>query len=253
MNSVLVKNAFSLYKEHLRLSLLFGTLLVFIAFFSLFSNIVFSSGSFFWEYSFFYEGLLVIAEFLGLLLFLAFYSFFVSAVIFIVRKELSKVRVEYYLSEMIKKFAFRLFTFFTLFIFGLIILGSFLTWIGVHVLIINFIFLVLSILFLFVPQAIVIDEVKIRYAVQDSYEFILRNKGITFLILVLGSAFLAVILLLEYVLDMLSIGLYVGRIVSFCIVLMFVIPFFEMLKTYSYMLKFGLVKGGESVKHLKIE
>lgn len=251
MNTAYVINAFELYKQHLRFSLLFGTLLVFVFFFSMFSNIVFSSGSFFWEYSFFYDGLLVILEFIGVLLFLILYSFFVCAIVFLVRKELSNVRVEHYLAEMVHKFAFRLFTFFALFIFGLIITASVLVWLGVPVLIVNLIFLILSSFLLFVPQAIVVDEVSIRYAIIESYEFIVKNRGIFALVAVLGSAMVAVVLCIEYLLDMLSVGIYIGRVVSFFITAFFLIPFIEILKTYTYMHKFGLVHGTERIKHLK--
>lgn len=152
---------------------------------------------------------------------------------------------------MVQKFAFRLFTFFILFIFGLIILGSVLMWLGVPIVLVNLIFLILSSLFLFVPQAIVVDEVSIRYSMLESLEFIRKNRGIFALILVLGSVLLAVILLLEYLLDVLTIGVYIGRLVCFLIVAFFLIPFFEALKTYVYMMKFEMLKGPERMKHVK--
>ena len=112
---MILKSALREYQENFRVALSFGLLLVFVPvllleFFQS-QNIFFSSGSFFAEFAL-TSPTVMIPEIILVVFFYVLYSLFVSLMVFGVRKNLSKVRVEYYLSEMMKKFSTKIFIFF---------------------------------------------------------------------------------------------------------------------------------------------
>lgn len=251
---MILENAFREYLANIRAALAFGLLLLFVPVFLLgffqSQNLFFSSGSFFAEYNTASPEVLAL-EFVLVVFFLVFYSFFVSLVVFGVRKDLSKVRVEYYLAEMIKKFTVKVFLFFLLysivmFAAGFILVLALEPLTGV--LLGSLLLLIVSLFFMFVPQAIVVDEVGVWDALRESVEFISKNVHSFFTVIAVGSALLAVIVLLEFALDFLFLAFLPGRFVSVFLLLVFLVPFIETLKTYLYMFKFDLVKKSEMAK-----
>ncbi|MEM0360308.1 MAG: hypothetical protein QXK06_03155 [Candidatus Diapherotrites archaeon] len=249
--NMILENSWKEYLSNFRAALAFGLLLFFVPFFMLdffaSQNIFFSSGSFFLEYNVAAPAVLLV-EFALLSVFLVFFAFFLSLIVFGVRKNLSKVRVEYYLAEMIQKFSLKIFLFFwfyllAFFVFGLLVsifIGPAFT-----VLLVSIILLVFSLFALFVPQAIVVDEVSTTDAFKESALFIAKNPRSFLTVVCLGIVLTTAVILLEYALDFLAIWLLPGRFVSIIIFLVFVVPFLEVLKTYIYMMKFDLVKMSE--------
>lgn len=251
---MILRNAFREYAANFRVALAFGLLLLFVPIFLLdffqSNNLFFSSGSFFAEYKVVSPTVLLV-ELLLCVFFLVFFSFFVSLIVFGVRKDLSKVRVEYYLSEMVQKFTVKIFLFFLLYSMALFAIGFFLVAVlepESGALVASLVLLIVSIFFLFVPQAIVVDEVGVMDAVRESLDFISKNVHSFFTVIVVGSALLAVILLLEFALDFLMLRFLPGRFVSVFLMFVFLVPFLEVLKTYLYMFKYDLVKKSELVK-----
>jgi len=254
---MLLENAFKVYMENIRAAIAFGLLLLFVPVFLLeffqSQNLFFSSGSFFVEYSL--ASPEAIALELGVAaLYLILFSFFVSLMVFGVRKDLSKVRVEYYLSEMVQKFTVQIFLFFLLYCtllsaIGLLAVLTLEPLTGMYAA--SLVMMMVSLLFMFVPQAIVIDEVGVIDALRESLEFISKNPKSFFTVIVAGAALLAVVILIEFLLDFLLLDVLIGRFVSVLLLFVFVVPYIEAVKTYAYMLKFDLVKKSELTKNQK--
>jgi hypothetical protein len=248
---MILENSWKEYLANARAAIAFGLLLFFVPFllldFFASQNMFFSSGSFFIEYNI-VNPVVFIVEFALASIFLVFFAFFVSLIVFGVRKNISKVRVEYYLAEMVRKFSVKLFLFFWLymaafFAFGFLAVSFMEPASGV--LFVSVALLVLSLLFMFVPQAIVVDEVGIIEAIKESVSFISKNISSFLMVLAVGSVLTAAVLLLEYSLDFIALDILPGRFVAVLIMLVFVVPFLEVLKTYTYLMKFDLVKMSE--------
>ncbi len=226
------------YLENIRMNLLFGVLLVF-AFFSLFENIFVGSGSIFLEYNLFLvDPLVLLVEIISIIVFLVFYSLFVSFLIFNIRNKMNKVRLNYYLREKLDKFGFTLTLFFVLFFVLFYLAYSLLVFFGVPLLAVNFVLFFVSLLFLFVPQSVVVDEYRLSHAVQNSTEFLLRNPLTVLKIVFMSFVFLLILPLIEFVFDFVFL---LGNYVSLVVCLFVLVPFIEIVKTRLYMKKFGLV------------
>lgn len=240
-----LNKTFKLYAENFKLALVFGILLVFVALFILLPNAFFSSGSIFLEYNSNLPSWDILAlEIVGIILFIALYSVFVTLIVFGVRKEMSSVKVEYYLREMVQKFSTKVFFFYLLFVFLLFLLATALTIIGTSIFVVNAVLLVIAILFLFTPQSIVVDEGGIASSVYHNWEFIAKHPGSFILVLVISFILLAAIQLVELAVDYLAF--FLGSFVSIALVLLIVVPFIEVLKTQSYLMKFGMLEGMHS-------
>lgn len=238
-----------MYLANSKAAVIFGTLLVFVALFIQLSNVFASSGSMFFDYNLSGQGpLMIVAEAALLVIFLALYSAFSSIIVFSVRSEMSHVRMRFYLQEMLEKFALRLFTFYLILVVGLSLLGVILIGAGVNVFTINLLFLLITVFLLFVPQAIVVDERGLMKALYYNFEFIFSNFPAFILVIVVSAIILLIVPLIELYFDAFN---YIGSLVSIVIVLLFVVPFIETLKTQLYMLKFSMVKARHSfeLKH----
>jgi len=243
---MVLADVFELYRKNFKVALSFAILLVFAFVFSLFPNVFVSSGSLFFDFNFnAYSVEILVLEFAALAIFAAVLAFFVSLTVFSVRKELSTMRVEYYLSEMVQKFSSKLFIFFLVYTvllslasFAIVFAGISPAWSVVLV-------LAVSAAFFFVPQAIVVDEESVENSVYNSVEFSLKNPRLFLLAAVVPTAMMAVVMSLEFVFDSFFL---LGKFVSLVLALVFVVPFTEMLKTYVYMMKFEIIRHHEKLR-----
>ena len=240
---MILEKAFFHYKNNIKASLAFALLLVFVPIFSFFESVFASSGSMFLDYNTIElsQALLFLPAFL---LFLVFYAFFISIIVFSVRKDLSNVKLQLYLQEMIQKFSLKLFVFFALFsllLYAVVLLGLFL---GASILALSLVLLVVSLLLLFVPQSIVVDEEDVLHAILNGMEFISKNPKAFLQVVVVGTVLLAVVALVGEAFDAFSVF---GAHVSLLLTLVFVLPFLESMKTYLYMMKFELIKSPQLV------
>ncbi len=238
---MVLRKSLQIFISNLPVSLAFGILLVFVALFLQFSNIAISSGSLFLDYGFLKaEPIIILGELLLIALFLAVYSTLVTAIVFSARKDLGGVRFQYYLKEMLEKFALQLFVFYVLFTIILAVLAAVLLGAGVGVNIVNFILFIAAIAFIFVPQTIVVDEKKAGQSIQYTLYFV-KDNPISFLYVVLVSAvLLALIPIVELAFDQFT---FASGFISLLLLAFFVLPFLEIVKTHVYMTKYGLVKG----------
>ena len=246
---MLFQNSVEQYKKNFKTALVFALLLVFVPAFAFFQNIYLSSGSIFIDYNLTLADPLILLAEAGLIaLFLLFYSFFVSVIIFSVRKNLSPLKLQFYLHEMIRKFAFRLFAFFLIYCFFLFLLMSGLLAIGVPLLLANLILLVISLLLMFVPQAVVVEEEGLRHALSSNFEFLFKTPKSFATIAIVGAIFLSLLQLFEFVLAQFTMY---APYISLLITLVFIFPFLEIMKTYLYMMKFDLIKHHEAARRQK--
>ncbi len=231
----------------------FLILLIFVFIFIQFPNAFLSSGNVFLEYGNNQTPLIILAvEFISLLLFVLFYSIFVTIIVFGVRKELSHVRLWYYLQEMIHKFSFKIFVLYLAFflislILSLALISSNLIPFTQAILLSNMLMLVLSLLLLFVPQAIVVDEENLVHSIKNNFDFIVKNPLQTILVIVLSIILVGVIPFIEMFFDSFQFS---GRFVSLVLMLLFVIPFIEIVKTHFYMLRIELVKSSHHARKM---
>ncbi|MDO8538671.1 MAG: hypothetical protein Q7S21_07370 [archaeon] len=240
MNESVVRNAFREYLNNFRMALLFGILLVFVLFYVLFSNFFIQSGSIFVE-----PNLLTISpinlgiEMLAVGVFLLFYSIFVSFIIFNVRDSINHVRTQYYLSEKLHRFTFRLFAYYFVLTIFFFLLAGILVRFGWPLEAIALIELIISFALLFVPQSIVVDERSILLCVFHNFDYMINNPQIVLRVVIVSVILVLILPLIELAFDQFF---FVGRWISLLIGLIFVIPFIEVLKTRAYMFKFGLVR-----------
>lgn len=236
---MLVRNALQDYFENIKLSLLFGVLLVFVFFFLFFSNLFISSGSIFLEYSLNELNIGVLAlELAVIAVFLVFYSAFVSLIIFNVRNKLNKVKLDYYLRDKLHRFSLKLFVFLLAYFIVLFFLSSLLLFFSLPVWIVNLMLLIVSLFFLFLPQSIVVDEDSIPNCIANNLEFMGKNILPVIKIIIVSMALIVLVALMEYALDVIAL---IGRYISLIILLVFVVPFIEVMKTRLYMTKFTLI------------
>jgi len=245
----MLNRCFEEYKNNIKVCLLFALLLLFVPLFLIpffGTGTALSSGTIFLEYRLSSSTPLLV---LLAILFLALYSFFVSLVVFAVRRDLSKVKVEFYLDEMVKKFAVRIFIFYTILMVIIFSLSTIASALGMQTMLAFLaIAFIISLAFMFVPQAIVVDELSLAAAMRESMSFIRRNAKETLAVLMLGCALLLIVGVLEYVLDLFFMEFFAGEFVALLLTLIFIVPFVEITKTYFYMLKFNLIRKSELVK-----
>lgn len=244
MENLFLSKSISLYLKNFRTSLIFALLLVSVVFFSSFPNFLVSSGTIFFSYSLSFPEIGVLAtQIVGMLVFLLFYSFFVTVIVFSVRKELSHVKLSYYVAEAIRKFSFKMLAFFAFFVAVLYLLQLFFLSIGLHPVASALILLVLTAMFIFVPQAIVIEEESLLHGLQTNFDFIMKNPRSLLLVLAVGALLLAVLQFVEFGIDR---AFLLGNYVSLLVVMLFIQPFLEIFKTYLYMVnKFDLIREHE--------
>jgi len=228
------------YKKNLSTAFGFALLLVFVAPFVWLSNAFISSGTVLINYGFLKEPLVeAVLLLIGTLLFLYFYALFVCLMVFSVRKDLSNVRISYFLNEKIHKLAFKYFRFLAIFTVVAAIVSSLLIDSGIPIEIINAILFVIASSFLFLAQTIVVDEESLRSSIISNWEFLLKNIPDFIFVMVIGIVSVFVLQLVEFVIDYF---LLVGNFFSLLVALIFLVPFLEVLKTRIYMKRFDLIK-----------
>ncbi len=234
------KKSLRFYLENISGVLGFALLFIFVVFFLGFNSVFVSSGSMFLDYLSIEKSSQSFLLFLiGFLAYLFFYSAFVVLMVFSIRNYLSTVKLNYYITDKIRKFALKYFVFllvFSVLSYAVIYLFSVvlgLKFLGFLLLAVFFCF------FLFLPQSIVIDEESLFSSIQNNLEFSRKNPRRVFAVFFSSLVFFYFVVLLEFVLNYFFVP---GEFVSMLIVVLFIIPFMEVLKTVYYMEKFGLVK-----------
>jgi len=234
------------YLGNFKAALAFALLLLPAFVFVQLSSSFISSGSILADYGFIKsQPAELVALLAALVVFLFFYAIFVTLAVFAVRRDLSAVKVNYYLRERIRLFAFKYFRFLLVFTLIAAVGGALLINAGVEPAIISFIIFIFSLLFLFLPQSIVIDEEGVRASILSNLDFMGKNISAAIIALITGFVAVFILILLQFVLDsFFAIGAYVSLLLS----LIFLIPFLEILKTELYMRKFTLITGSRKME-----
>jgi hypothetical protein len=234
------KEAVAHYRNNSGTAMAFALLLVFVLPFILMPKISIGSGTAALDYSLSAAEMpVVLASAAVALLFLLFYSILVTLIIFAVRKDMAKVRLQYYLSEKVQKFSLKIFVFYAILFAVLFAVNALALIFGIHpAASAAFSFVLLAVL-LFVPQSIVIDELSISSAVSANLDFIRTNPADLGRALFAGIAFVVAAAAAEYVLDYF---LFIGYLVTPALVLILAVPYIECLKSSAYMKKYELIR-----------
>jgi len=102
---------------------------------------------------------------------------------------------------------------------------------------VNIILFVITLLFWFIPQIIVIEKQSAEYSIVLNINYI-KKKPVYFVYLFVTVFILT---LLTYIIDVIF-GVFAGPIIATVFFVMFVIPFIEILKTEVYLGKYDLLK-----------
>lgn len=248
---LLLQESFRNYSANLRVALAFALLLVFVLPFSQLETAFVSSGSAFAEYN------LLAAHPLQLLLltvlsalFLLFYSVLTTLVVFAVKRNLSKVKLGRYLSEGIQKFALKYAAFLFMFTAVVCCAASIALPLAAPSYAVAVAVFLISLPFIFLPQALVVEESSLRSSITACFEFTAKNARPLAYVVVLGFAFALFLPALEFVFDCLFAA---GRFVALLFAMVFAVPFLEVFKTQLYMRKFNLVKRSLAIKKPAME
>jgi hypothetical protein len=228
------------YKSNIKVMLSFGVLFVFSFLFLFLNQFFLSSGTIFIAYT---ESLISILGFILALVFLFFFSFFVSLTVYSIKRDVQHMNFDIYWNQVMKNVSSKVF----LYYFFLAVITYVLMLSGLYFgqsLIALIIVLIISALSMYVPQSVILDETDLRQAIKESLIFWKNNFILSVLILLIGSAFLFIITLIEFALEVLMLP---GIIVSFLFVLVFLVPFIEQMKSYAFVLKFNLIKQSEEL------
>ena len=240
MYARVLSKAWQVYRKNFTAALGFAILLVSVIVFASFANVFISSGSLFVSYV---VTLAPLSEMVlmaaSIVIFLLLYSFFLTVIVFSVRKELSTVKLHYYLTEAIRKFSFKLFRFFLALSIVLYALQLIFQFIGIPPYFALALIFIVSLLSLFVSQAIVVDELSVRSSISNNLDFVQQHPAHVLFVLLLATVLLALLNGIEFGLDQ---GFLLGNYVSLIIGIVFILPFVEIVKTYLYMVeKFDLI------------
>lgn len=235
--------SFELYVENWYASLVFGLLLMFAAWFQFFPNAFLAAGTFFWDIGVpALPAPNILAAILSTLVYILFFSVFLSVIIFQIRRRLVHVNLKVYLREIFQRFVLRLFLFWAVLSVVLFALHSALVLGGVSAPVAILLISILALSLFFVPQAVVVDEEGLIHALLNNFEFLIRKPVSFASAIVLGLVLVAV---LQVVDAGLANSVEGGHLAGLVLGVLFVLPFLEIVKTYLYMGKFGVLAGHE--------
>ncbi|MDD3083662.1 MAG: hypothetical protein PHP82_01430 [Candidatus ainarchaeum sp.] len=226
------------YKNNIKVAFSYGILFIFVILFLFFNQFFLSSGTVHLIYN---ESIITIFGLLLGLIFLYFFSFFVSLTVYSTKRDVQRMDFDIYWNVLLKNVSVKIFVFYfflSLLIYTILLLGLYFNFL----LISSLISLIISSLLMYVPQSIVLDEKKLFFAIKESLLFWKNNFLLSIIIIFLGAIILSLIILIEFALELLFLP---GVIVSFVLVLIFLVPFIEQLKSYAFVLKFNLIKQSE--------
>jgi len=245
MFRLILKRSIEEYQNNLRVILSFGMLLAFLFLFVFFEQYVLASGTAF--LSFDLSILSIVGIVLGLI-FLYVFSFFVTLTVYSVKRDVQRMDFDTYWSFLMKKASMKIFIFYFILAIILFIISSTGLFFG-QILISGIISFIVTLLLMYVPQSIVLDEAKLLPAIIKSIEFWFANPFTSLLIVIVGSIMIFIVTLIEFLFELFALP---GVFVSLIIILIVVVPFLEQTKSYAFVLKYNLIRETE-VMHSKVK
>ncbi len=165
-------------------------------------------------------------------------AFFTSAIINIVKfKETLDVVRFSRVFKSFSKYVIRVFSFLVIMSLASVILGVFFDVLSLPVLA-QFLILILWVLFLFTPQVIVLEDLGLLEAINDSLVFLKKKPVFGAFYLLSGAVLILFLLGIETFLGQFFV--WEHKIVSIIIVALFVVPFLQMLATELYLKRYPL-------------
>jgi hypothetical protein len=240
MIDVVVKRAIEEYSSNFKVMLSFGVLFLFVPLFVMFSQFFIGSGTVFLSLN---ADFLAVIGLIISLIFLYIFSFFVSLTVYAVHRDVQTISFDTYWNTLFKDAALKIFFLYLVssILFYLIAYIGFITGAIAWALLVN---LIIGLIIMFAPQSIVIDEVSITDGVKRSLEFWGEAPVISFFVFIIATILLLIILGIELFID--SLG-FPGIIVSFFLIMVFLVPFIEQTKAYAYLLRVALLQSNEVV------
>jgi len=245
MFDVVLKRAIEEYLSNFKVMISFGVLFIFLPLFVLFQQEFFlNSGT-----AYLALGANLLSGAIGIvcmLIFLYVFSFFISLTVYSVHRDLQQINIDTYWNTLFKNSALKIFFLYlvlAIVFYAVSYVGSFLN----NPVIALVIDLIIGLVVMFAPQSIVLNESSIGESIKESVEFWFESPVTGVLIFVVASIILFVILGLELFID--GLGWH-GIIVSYILVLIFLVPFIEQAKSYAFLLRVDLLKGNE-VSHAR--
>lgn len=238
MISIVLKKAVEEYVSNFKVMLSFGVLFLFIPLFAFFSQFFLSSGTVFLSVN---TSLLGIAGLVVALVFLYIFSFFVSLTVYSVHRDVQTISFDAYWNDLFKDAALKIFFLYLVFAVAFYIISTlgFVFGFAFLALLINF---VIGAAIMFAPQSIVLNGSSLVEGVERSVEFWFESPALSVGLLLISSILLAIIFLVELSLDLSGLP---GTIISFLLVMVFLVPFIEQAKSYAYLLRVDLLKSNE--------
>jgi len=238
MIGLILRKAVDEYAANFKVAATLGILLLFLLLFIFFEQFFFSSGTAFLSFNPDVWALLGIA--VGVV-FLYLFSFFVSLIIYSVRQDVQHFSLDVYWNTLFKSAALKIFVFYLLLavVFYALMFWGLASGYSALAALVCFI---VSALFMYVPQSVVLDELTVREAMGESAKFWAKNPATGAVTVVLVSFLLLVIVFIELALEMAGLP---GIIVSLILTLIFLVPFMEQMKSYSFAMKFELIRTSE--------
>ena len=218
MFKLILKRSIDEYLVNLKVIFSFGILLAFLFLFVFFEQFFLASGTAFLSYDF--SVFSIIGIVLGLI-FLYVFSFFVTLTVYSVKRDVQRMDFDTYWSVLMKKAAAKIFIFYLILAIVLYIISSIGLFFGATLIsmIVSF---VITMLLMYVPQSVVLDEAKITPAIIKSIEFWLANPLTSILIIIIGSILIFISMIIEFGLELFA---FPGVGVSFIILLIGIVPF----------------------------
>ncbi len=240
MIGIVLKRAIEEYFSNARVMVSFGVLFIFLALFAFFSQFFFNAGTVFVSFDL---SLLGIIGLLLVLVFLYVFSFFVSLTVYSVHRDVQNISFDTYWNNLFKVAALKIFVLYLILAIVFYVIGvvGFTYGLAPVVLVID---ALIALAVLFAPQSIVLDEATVGEAVGKSLEFWASSPLTAVAIVVISSIVLFAAVYLELVLELMNLP---GAIVSFFIIMVFLVPFIEQAKSYAYLMKVDLLKSNEFV------
>ena len=238
MIGLIFRKSVAEYLTNFRVVATLGILLLFLLLFIFFEQFFFTSGTVFLSFNPNVWALLGLA--IGIV-FLYLFSFFVSLIIYSVRQDVQHFSLDVYWNTLFKSAALKIFAlylvlsivFYALMFFGL---AS-----GYSAGLLALCFIVSSLL-MYAPQSIVLDELTVSESIVESIRFWIKSPAIAGVTVLLSAFLLFVIVFIEFALELVSLP---GIAVSLLLILLFLVPFTEQMKSYSFVMKFALIRTSE--------
>jgi len=243
MIDVVLKRAIEEYISNFKVMLSFGVLFLFLPLLLAFSQFFLNSGTVFLSFD---TSLFAVIGLIIALVFLYVFSFFVSLTVYSVHRDVQQINFDTYWNTLFKDAALKIFFLYlvlAIVFYAISALGFMFGYVYVA-LIVN---LLLALAVMFAPQSIVLDKSTVGESIQKSIEFWFESPQISFVIFLLASVILFIIMFVELLLDLYGLP---GSILSFLLVLIFLVPFIEQTKSYAYLLRVALLKSNE-VSHAR--